>query len=406
MNAGKPGCDLRLGSRIEVGVKGTSIYRGVIIQKRTVYDILYDDGDIGIGVAREIIKCTQALELKEGKLDNDESLTFESVGTYTDGVVPRASTEAESNNCFDSSDLNSSSGIFKVGDKIDSQCQHTQDCHIGTIISYVGDDKYVVKFERKENAVAGDDTHCHESSFTSEYADKETMITFSSETESIRTNNKNNNNHHHSVQSTQHNNIQRYKSFPHTISDMPLRTPDSNNSDDYQLLRNKHKSKFHNYEKIIIKDGDTDVIYRKRIQNALREGFQKPKQSKRTNNAGYRNFNTLPNNKDLWYPNPYDTRRTHSDSHVHSSSSYTDNHIADVDEDIADAARRQLLEWVDASQSNGLSHKDTGSDIVDDEPAHNVAKNLSSDISVAHDSISDIEADDVSHGNKVGIYQY
>ena len=45
---------------------------------------------------------------------------------------------------------------------------------------------------------------------------------------------------------------------------MPLRTPDSINSDDYQLLRNKHKSNFHNYKKIIFRDGETDVIYRKR----------------------------------------------------------------------------------------------------------------------------------------------
>ena len=43
---------------------------------------------------------------------------------------------------------------------IDSRTQ-TQNYQIGTVISYVGDDKYTIKFERKEHLVA-DDVHCND----------------------------------------------------------------------------------------------------------------------------------------------------------------------------------------------------------------------------------------------------
>jgi len=57
----KPGNELSIGSKVLVGIKGNILFSGIIIHKRIVYDVAYDDGDVGIGISREILSRIDSL---------------------------------------------------------------------------------------------------------------------------------------------------------------------------------------------------------------------------------------------------------------------------------------------------------------------------------------------------------
>ena len=57
MKTNKPGAEIDIGCKVRAGIPGKTSFSGVVIQKRTVtiYDVQYDDGEIGVGLTRDML---------------------------------------------------------------------------------------------------------------------------------------------------------------------------------------------------------------------------------------------------------------------------------------------------------------------------------------------------------------